>query len=319
MRASERRKQKTAQSKISEDTILDANEATCWRNPCLEVLLPRSQESPLDSFISSYVKAFENGDANSIATQYTSAPMVAIVSQGGEAKSFAPPTAEAVEQLFTGMCKQLKDAGYAGVKFEPNKITKLTPNMNLVSTRGIRYKTDGSELQRLNSSHYLVQEDENGFRIRAIFADMIGAGVAYTNITVPDRSVLDPFWDAYIDAFVNGKAADLSEKFIGAPMIALISQGGGCKPLAAAEKEDVFKLFTGMYKQLTDAGYATAKFESPKVTPLTPDIFFFSSKGIRYLADGKEMARLPNAHYFIQKIGDEYRMRGLFAEMAPPQ
>ena len=133
--------------------------------------------SAINDWYPGYVHAFVAGHAKELAAKYVAAPALFMVTNAdGSYVEFSATDEDAVAALYTGMHQQLVDSGYASANMEPLLIEELTPHTFSLTTSGIRYKADGSELSRIGSVTYLVKrvpDLESPFRIACTVGKML--------------------------------------------------------------------------------------------------------------------------------------------------
>lgn len=106
-----------------------------------------------------YVQAFQTLRASAVAS-YLHLPCMFIARQGVAVMS---STAE-VESMLDRMMEGLKARGYARSELADVAAIPLSENIVLVSVSRARYKTDGSQLERLGET-YTFRKIDNGWKI----------------------------------------------------------------------------------------------------------------------------------------------------------
>ena len=106
-----------------------------------------------------YVQAFQTLRASAVGS-YLHLPCMFIAPQGVTVMS---NTAE-VESLLDRMMEGLKTRGYARSELTDVAAISLSENIVLVSVSRARYKTDGSQLERVGET-YTFRKIDNGWKI----------------------------------------------------------------------------------------------------------------------------------------------------------
>ena len=144
--------------------------------------VPRRTPDPTDitainAWYPGYVSAFVAGRAKELATKYVAAPaMFMVTNADGSYVELSATDEESVAGLYTRMHDQLVDSGYASANMEPLFIEEATPHTFFLTTSGVRYKADGSELSRIGSVTYLVKRApdlDSPFRIACTVGRML--------------------------------------------------------------------------------------------------------------------------------------------------
>jgi hypothetical protein len=113
-----------------------------------------------------YVEAFQKLEPRSAAT-YMNVPCVFIAPQGVRVMT----SAAEVEAFFAGVMAQLKAADYSQSTIDDMRATRMSDHNALVSVRRIRYRSDGSELQRFGETYTLLKVGENWKIVSAMVHD----------------------------------------------------------------------------------------------------------------------------------------------------
>jgi hypothetical protein len=69
-------------------------------------------------------------------------------------------------QAFIGLMESLKARGFSRSEVADMRVNQMSENIALVSVRRIRYKTDGSELERLGET-YTFRKIDNDWKVLA--------------------------------------------------------------------------------------------------------------------------------------------------------
>ena len=69
-------------------------------------------------------------------------------------------------QAFIGLMESLKARGFSRSEVPDMRVNQMSENIALVSVRRIRYKTDGSELERLGET-YTFRKIDNDWKVLA--------------------------------------------------------------------------------------------------------------------------------------------------------
>lgn len=120
--------------------------------------MARDEETVLHVF-NEYVQAFQKLRAPAVAS-YLHLPCMFIASQGVVVMS----NATEVECCLDKMMERLKARGYARSELTDVEAIPLSGNIVLVSVSRARYKTDGSQLERLGET-YTFRKTDNGWKI----------------------------------------------------------------------------------------------------------------------------------------------------------
>lgn len=130
-----------------------------------------------DWYENGYVETFVAGDAQRLARMYAGVPTVfMITSLDGSYMELSAIDEEGVANIYQGMHEKLAAAGYATAKMDPIEVQQLTPHVFVISTKGIRYKSDGSELMRIGTAAYFVkrvQDEQSQFRITCTVGEFL--------------------------------------------------------------------------------------------------------------------------------------------------
>ena len=111
-----------------------------------------------DWYENGYVQAFVAGDAKKLAHMYAGVPsMFMITNPDGSYTELSAFDEAGLFNIYEGMLTKLAAAGYASAKMDPICIQQLTPHTFVITTKGIRYKADGSELMRIGTAAYFVK------------------------------------------------------------------------------------------------------------------------------------------------------------------
>ncbi len=120
--------------------------------------MARDKDTVLRVF-NEYAQAFQTLRASAVAP-YLHLPCMFIAPQGVAVMS---STAE-VESLLDRMMEGLKARGYARSELTDVAAIPLSENIVLVSVSRARYKTDGSQLERVGET-YTFRKIDNGWKI----------------------------------------------------------------------------------------------------------------------------------------------------------
>ena len=120
--------------------------------------MARDKDTVLRVF-NEYVQAFQTLRASAVAS-YLHLPCMFIAPQGVAVMS----NAAEVESLLDRMMEGLKARGYARSELTDVAAIPLSENIVLVSVSRTRYKTDGSQLERVGET-YTFRKIDNGWKI----------------------------------------------------------------------------------------------------------------------------------------------------------
>lgn len=115
--------------------------------------MPQDEEWITEVF-NGYVIAFQTLKPRLVAS-YCHVPCMFIGSQGTRVMT----TASDVESLLSAMMAALKARGYARSDITDMKVSRMSDVSALVSVRRVRYRSDGSELERLGETYTLRNVD----------------------------------------------------------------------------------------------------------------------------------------------------------------
>jgi ketosteroid isomerase-like protein len=123
-----------------------------------DICMARDENTVLHVF-NEYVQAFQTLRAPAV-TSYFHFPCMLIAPQGVAVMA----NATEVESLLDKMMEGLKARGYARSELTDVEAIPLSENIVLVSVSRARYKTDGSQLERLGET-YAFRKIDNGWKI----------------------------------------------------------------------------------------------------------------------------------------------------------
>ena len=110
-------------------------------------------------FLNRYYTTFSTLDLESIAPFFYE-PCLFISAQG----VIAAPTLDVVKEVFKTIAAGLQAKGYGRSDLKNLDVKSLSETTILASGIAVRYKTDGSELERVGIS-YILQQSSGGLRI----------------------------------------------------------------------------------------------------------------------------------------------------------
>ena len=112
----------------------------------------------LTDWYEGYVKTFVAGDTQMLAEMYAGVPAIFMISNvDGSLSEFSACNVKEAAKVYHDMHVKLSAAGFVSAKMDPIHIQKLTQHVFVLTTAGIRFKADGSELVRIKSAAYLVK------------------------------------------------------------------------------------------------------------------------------------------------------------------
>ena len=109
-----------------------------------------------------YFQVFQTLGAEAVASFYH-VPCMALAPQGVTVMT----TSEEVRALFRTMRTALQARDYVRSERGPLQVRRLSDQIALVSTRVMRYATDGKELEQFGAT-YLVRKTDAGWKIAVI-------------------------------------------------------------------------------------------------------------------------------------------------------
>ena len=115
--------------------------------------MPRNEEAIVRMF-NEYVQAFQRLEPRSVAT-YCHLPCVFIAPQGVHMMT----NVSEVESLLAAMMSTLETRDYARSEVTDMRVSRMSDSSAIVSVRRIRYRVDGSELERLGETYTLRKVD----------------------------------------------------------------------------------------------------------------------------------------------------------------
>jgi hypothetical protein len=131
-----------------------------------------SDEDSIRRMFNAYVEAFQALEPRSVAI-YLDAPFMFIGPQGVRVlRDFAE-----IESFLAGIMAQLRAQDYARSTIADIRVNRMSASNALVSVRRARYRTDGSELEKLGET-YTLRKVEGNWRIVAAMVHDPGAIVA---------------------------------------------------------------------------------------------------------------------------------------------
>jgi uncharacterized protein (TIGR02246 family) len=114
----------------------------------------RDSQTEVRATLQSYEAAWERHDAAAIASFYYEPAMR--VSRGGP---IVRPTRADQETFFAGLVHGLVDRGYARSEWEEVEVRLLDAQTAIASGITVRYKADGTLLERLGVTYWLREAD----------------------------------------------------------------------------------------------------------------------------------------------------------------
>jgi len=118
-----------------------------------------TSEAVVTDVLADYYRAFSTLNMEAILPYFHEPALV--IGPPGVA---AVPTSAAWAAIIAPLIEDLRKKGYSRSEFTVEKVTELSANAVLVSGVAIRYKTDGSELERVGIS-YLMHKAQAGWKI----------------------------------------------------------------------------------------------------------------------------------------------------------
>ena len=109
--------------------------------------------------IDGYTEAFQQSDMATLI-RHISVPVMQIVGQEVSILN----TVEEVQARYTALAGHLNAQGYSHSTWMERQVKLLGPATAMVSGAAIRYRTDGSELERIGAT-YLLRLTETGWKI----------------------------------------------------------------------------------------------------------------------------------------------------------
>jgi len=129
-------------------------------------------EQAIGRMFDGYVQAFQTLEPRSVAF-YCHVPCVFIAPQG--VRVMTSPSE--VESLLAAMMSALQRRGYGRSEIADMSVNRVSNSGAVVSVRRIRYRTDGSELERLGET-YMLREVDRDWKIVAAMVHDPGAILA---------------------------------------------------------------------------------------------------------------------------------------------
>ena len=126
---------------------------------CPAVAGPAEDETAATTLMNEYLESVATLDPHRASAHFNE-PFMFVTATNTNA--FA--TRAEVEAWLKPGYSQLKDRGYARSYWAPLRVKALASGVVIASTRFVRYKTDGSELETLGAT-YLLRNTNDGWRI----------------------------------------------------------------------------------------------------------------------------------------------------------
>lgn len=117
--------------------------------------MARNEEAIAKAF-RDYVQSFQSLQARATIS-YFQVPCVFISDQGVRVLKDAPELENFIGQLMEG----LKARAFSRSEVTDMRVTRTSEHLALVSVRRIRYKSDGSELERLGETYTFGKSDQD--------------------------------------------------------------------------------------------------------------------------------------------------------------
>ena len=122
--------------------------------------MARDDEAIVQAF-RNYVQAFQSLEARA-PVPYCQLPCLFISDQGVRVMA----NAGELQAFIAGLMESLKARGFSRSEVADMRVNQMSENIALVSVRRIRYKTDGSELERLGET-YTFRKIDNDWKVLA--------------------------------------------------------------------------------------------------------------------------------------------------------
>ena len=122
--------------------------------------MARDDEAIVQAF-RNYVQAFQSLEARA-PVPYCQLPCLFISDQGVRVMA----NAGELQAFIAGLMDSLKARGFSRSEVADMRVNQMSENIALVSVRRIRYKTDGSELERLGET-YTFRKIDNDWKVLA--------------------------------------------------------------------------------------------------------------------------------------------------------
>lgn len=122
--------------------------------------MARDEEAIVETF-RNYVQTFQSLEASAVVP-YCQLPCLFISNQGVRVIA---NTGE-LQAFIAGLMESLKARGFSRSELADMRVNQMSENIALVSVRRIRYKTDGSELERLGET-YTFRKIDNDWKVLA--------------------------------------------------------------------------------------------------------------------------------------------------------
>ena len=118
----------------------------------------RDQEAIVRTY-AEYFQAFQSLEAEAVLPYYHM-PCMMLSSDG----VVVIASADEARALFTGMMKGLKARSYARSEWASLGVKQLSDGAAVLSTRVVRYRTDGAELEQFGAT-YTFRKTDSGWKI----------------------------------------------------------------------------------------------------------------------------------------------------------
>src|ERR1700722_3607200 len=120
---------------------------------------PMSDETAIREMLGEYYRDFSTLNVQAILP-YLNQPALLL----GPAGAIALPTPSAIEPIFGPVMEGLRTRGFARSELGSAEIRILSGQAALVTGIAIRYRTDGTELERAGIT-YLLRKSDDGWKI----------------------------------------------------------------------------------------------------------------------------------------------------------
>jgi uncharacterized NTF2-like protein DUF6841 len=127
--------------------------------------MARDEEAIVQTF-RKYVQTFQSLEAPALVP-YCQLPCLFISNQGVRVMA----NAGELQVFIAGLMTSLKARGFSRSEVADMRVNQMSENIALVSVRRIRYKTDGSELERLGETYTFRKIDSDWKVLAALVHD----------------------------------------------------------------------------------------------------------------------------------------------------
>jgi ketosteroid isomerase-like protein len=121
-----------------------------------------SDETAVRQMLGEYYRAFSTLSVQAVLP-YLNQPALLV----GPAGAIALPTPSAIEPIFGPVMEGLRTRGFGRSELGSEEIRILSAQAALVTGNAIRYRTDGTELERAGIT-YLLRKSDDGWKIAAM-------------------------------------------------------------------------------------------------------------------------------------------------------